>query len=166
MGRPRSFDAASVLAAAHDVFGAHGYAGTSVDDLVQALNLHRGSLYKAFGSKRGLFVAVLTDVVTVGLPAALDRGDDLITGEALDLVLVAAVDLGPHDTEVAALVRDACRLIASGSPARTPDEPTHASATFAAEDVPPPALAVLGARLINRMNAHPDARPTPVVSAH
>ncbi|WP_408649259.1 helix-turn-helix domain-containing protein [Streptomyces herbicida] len=34
------------------MFAERGYEGTSVDDLVRALGVHRGSLYKVFGSKR------------------------------------------------------------------------------------------------------------------
>nr|MBA2478770.1 helix-turn-helix transcriptional regulator [Sporichthyaceae bacterium] len=59
MGRPRGFSEEAVLDGAAAVFIRGGYEGTSVDDLVTGLQLHRGSLYKAFGSKRGLFLAVL-----------------------------------------------------------------------------------------------------------
>ena len=140
-----------MLVAARGVFAANGYAGTSVDDLVQALNLHRGSLYKAFGSKRGLFLAVLTDDVTAGVPAALVRGDDLVATGALDLILVAAADLGPNDPEVAALVQDACHLIRTSSPRHPRAEST---------DV---AVAVLGGRLLARMTALHDAPDSPAV---
>lgn len=36
-----------------------GYAGTSIQDLVDATGVGRGSLYAAFGSKEGLYLAVL-----------------------------------------------------------------------------------------------------------
>ena len=42
-----------------EVFWRHGYDGTSVDDLLAATGLHKGSLYKAFGDKRTLFITVL-----------------------------------------------------------------------------------------------------------
>jgi TetR/AcrR family transcriptional repressor of nem operon len=58
MGRPRSFDEREVVQRACRIF-LNGYNATSVDDLVIGLNLHRGSIYKAFGSKRGLFLAAL-----------------------------------------------------------------------------------------------------------
>lgn len=41
------------------VFCTHGYDATSIDDLVAATGLKRGSLYQAFGSKRGVFLKVL-----------------------------------------------------------------------------------------------------------
>ena len=69
MGRPRGFSEDEVLdAAAAFVLG--GYEGTSIDDLVKALNLHRGSLYQAFGSKHGLFLAALRHYIETHLVSA------------------------------------------------------------------------------------------------
>lgn len=59
MARPRNFDEAQVLSAARDVFRAHGYAATSVDDLCAATGLGRGSLYGAFGDKHSLYLQAL-----------------------------------------------------------------------------------------------------------
>ena len=55
-GRPRAFDEQEVLAKARDLFWNRGYAATSVQDLVDELSLQRGSLYGAFGDKRGLYL--------------------------------------------------------------------------------------------------------------
>jgi len=96
MARPRSFDEAVVVDAAARCFTELGYAATSVDDLVTATGLHRGSLYGAFGSKRGLFLA------------ALARHAEPVDERALDLLLVAALELAPHDGEVRAAVERAC----------------------------------------------------------
>ena len=41
------------------MFWRQGYDGTSVDDLLEATGLHKGSLYKAFGDKRALYIASL-----------------------------------------------------------------------------------------------------------
>src|SRR5881392_1911699 len=41
------------------VFRRKGFAHTSVQDLQEATGLHPGSLYKAYGSKAGLFTAAL-----------------------------------------------------------------------------------------------------------
>jgi TetR/AcrR family transcriptional regulator, transcriptional repressor for nem operon len=54
-GRPREFDPDDVLARARDLFWSRGYAATSVQDLVDALAVQRGSLYAAFGDKRSLY---------------------------------------------------------------------------------------------------------------
>ncbi|ERN45333.1 tetr family transcriptional regulator [Prescottella equi NBRC 101255 = C 7] len=43
------------------VFWDNGYAGTSLDDLVAASGLGKGSLYGAFGDKRSLFLRVLRE---------------------------------------------------------------------------------------------------------
>lgn len=55
-GRPRAFDKDEKLATALDVFWSKGYAATSVQDLVEALSVERGSLYAAFGDKRDLYL--------------------------------------------------------------------------------------------------------------
>lgn len=59
MVRPREFEEARVVEQAMMVFWRKGYQGTSVQDLVEATGLHRGSLYGAFGDKHGLFLAAL-----------------------------------------------------------------------------------------------------------
>jgi TetR/AcrR family transcriptional repressor of nem operon len=58
-GRPRKFDEDDVLAAAARVFWEKGYHSASIDDLCEATGVLRGSLYGAFGDKRGLLLAAL-----------------------------------------------------------------------------------------------------------
>lgn len=58
-GRPREFDLDRVLDAAVRVFRERGYHATSIADLRRAMGLTAGSLYKAFGDKRGVYVAAL-----------------------------------------------------------------------------------------------------------
>lgn len=58
-GRPRQFDRASALRAAMAIFLERGYEGTSVADLVTAMEIAPPSLYAAFGSKENLFREVL-----------------------------------------------------------------------------------------------------------
>ncbi len=103
MGRPPGFDRTRVVAAAATAFLDTGYEGTSVDDLVRRTGIHRGSLYQAFGSKRGLFVTVLRQVT------ALHQLGTPVAAEDLDLLLVATLELGPRDTEVRELVGEALR---------------------------------------------------------
>lgn len=55
MGRPKQFDPDVAVEQAMQVFWAKGYAGTTPQDLVDALGIGKGSLYNAFGSKRELF---------------------------------------------------------------------------------------------------------------
>lgn len=56
-GRPREFDTDKAAALAAEVFQARGYHGSSIEDLAEGTGLAKGSLYKAFGDKRGLFMA-------------------------------------------------------------------------------------------------------------
>jgi AcrR family transcriptional regulator len=59
MARPRDFEEAEVLDRAMEVFWRHGYEGASMAELTKAMGLNSPSIYAAFGSKRGLFDAVL-----------------------------------------------------------------------------------------------------------
>ncbi len=54
-GRPRSFDRAAALRRAMEVFWAQGYDGTSMSDLIAAMNVNSPSIYAAFGCKEALF---------------------------------------------------------------------------------------------------------------
>ena len=47
------------LETAMQAFWDHGYEGTSMADLVQAMGIKKGSIYKAFGNKHALFMAAL-----------------------------------------------------------------------------------------------------------
>lgn len=57
MARPIEFDREEVLRKAIGVFWQKGYSGTSIKNLVEATGLQPGSIYSAFGDKRGLFLA-------------------------------------------------------------------------------------------------------------
>ncbi|MFI5719348.1 TetR/AcrR family transcriptional regulator [Nocardia sp. NPDC051750] len=59
MARPRQFDEARLLDAATDLFWSHGFDDTSVGDVSAATGVGNGSIYAAYGSKRGLFLAAL-----------------------------------------------------------------------------------------------------------
>jgi TetR/AcrR family transcriptional regulator, copper-responsive repressor len=58
-GRPRQYDPERALAKAAETFWKHGYAATSLDDLVAATGMNRPSLYAAFGDKRDLYLKTL-----------------------------------------------------------------------------------------------------------
>ncbi|WP_206796208.1 TetR/AcrR family transcriptional regulator [Amycolatopsis sp. MtRt-6] len=120
MGRQRAFDEDEVVRAAVGLFGSRAYDGVSVDDLVTHLGVHRNSLYKTFGSKRGLYLVALRrhladDVhpLAGALAAATDAETALrlVTAADLGLLLLAAVERAPDDEEVAAEVTAALAAV-------------------------------------------------------
>jgi TetR/AcrR family transcriptional repressor of nem operon len=121
MGRPRGFDEEEVVRAAVALFARRSYDGTSVDDLVTHLGVHRGSLYKTFGSKRGLYlralrrhvdhdVAALAETIAAGEPADRVRRV-LADGHELGLLFLAMVERAPVDAEAAAETTRALGLL-------------------------------------------------------
>jgi len=59
MARPQQFERDDVLDKALNVFWLKGFESTSVQDLVDATGLNRGSIYLAFGDKAELFAQVM-----------------------------------------------------------------------------------------------------------
>lgn len=59
MARPREFDLDQAREDAMNVFWDLDFHGASLPDLLDGLGLSRGSLYKAFGNKRALFIEAL-----------------------------------------------------------------------------------------------------------
>lgn len=115
MGRKREFDTEAVLAAARSVFVHTGYHATSVDDLLRATGIGRASLYQAFGSKLGLFRAVLQRSVdgasANGTSSPTDASPDI------ELLLVALMDLSREDGGIRGLVHHAIAGLGPGSAA-------------------------------------------------
>ena len=98
MARPRNFAEDVVLAQAAELFARLGYNAASIDDLLAATGLQRGSLYKAFGSKRNLFDKVLAGALAPGWTSS---------PAAVDLLIVALKELVPGDAPIAGLCRQA-----------------------------------------------------------
>src|SRR3954470_19110046 len=71
-GRPRAYDPQVALARAAEKFWKAGYAGTSLDDLVEATGMNRPSLYAAFGDKRDLYLKTLEHYREEGRALARD----------------------------------------------------------------------------------------------
>lgn len=123
-GRPREFDLDAAVADAIEVFRAHGYHGTSVQDLSEGTGLARGSLYKAFHDKRSLFLAALDHYTAASLQRFSDAlaqpgsaraairaalmGSARRAAEAQGrqgcLITPAAMEMMPGDAEISALV--------------------------------------------------------------
>ena len=92
MVRPREFDREEALEQAMRVFWAKGYAATSTDDLLTAMNIGRQSLYNAFGDKRTLYLEALEryqQQSTAGHLERLNQNESVLAGlEALLLGLI------------------------------------------------------------------------------
>jgi TetR/AcrR family transcriptional repressor of nem operon len=57
--RKRTFDEGVALEAIRGTFWDRGYSATSLDDIMRATGLGKGSLYAAFGNKRRMFALAL-----------------------------------------------------------------------------------------------------------
>lgn len=120
-GRPREFDIDDALRLAIDVFRQRGYTATSIVDLMEGMQLSRGSFYKAFQDKKSVFAAAYDLYATEGEErrraiargpgtgreriaallesyAALSQGPG---GQRGCLVIATAVELALHDPDIA-----------------------------------------------------------------
>lgn len=125
LGRPREFALDDAARDAMQVFRDHGYEGASLPDLIEGTGLSRGSLYKAFGDKKGLLLAALDRYMAEGLEltaaqlsqpgaaraairTALLRHAVQSSGDAGRrgcLVVSMASEQAAHDPEIAARTR-------------------------------------------------------------
>jgi len=64
MARPKEFDQEKALHRAISIFSQKGFAATSTDDLMRAMDVGRQSMYDTFGDKRALFLKALEVYVT------------------------------------------------------------------------------------------------------
>lgn len=62
-GRPSKFDPEASLEIAMGLFWAHGYEGTSIAELTDAMGINKPSLYAAFSSKEELFEKALQQYI-------------------------------------------------------------------------------------------------------
>jgi len=69
-GRQPTFDRDDVLETALNLFWRHGYEGVSIASLTQHMGIAAPSLYHAFGSKEGLYRAVICRYQGMGLREA------------------------------------------------------------------------------------------------
>jgi AcrR family transcriptional regulator len=126
-GRPREFDIDKALDHAIRVFRERGYNATSIGDLIDAMGLASGSIYKAFKDKRAVFLAAfdrymslrndqIAGVARTEKPARQRLRDVLafyvdssrgIEGRRGCLVVGSAVELAIVDREVAMRVSNA-----------------------------------------------------------
>jgi AcrR family transcriptional regulator len=126
-GRPRSFDETAILDKIMQVFWEHGYSATSLDQIAEATNLNRPSLYAAFGSKKDMYLKVINrfaDMMQAHLSAAGNFDGPL--NARFKAVLSAAIDLYTGKTPVSAS-RFGCLAI-STLPAESTQDPEFVEA--------------------------------------
>ncbi|MFJ4414553.1 TetR/AcrR family transcriptional regulator [Streptomyces sp. NPDC088925] len=111
MARPREFDEHRVMLAVRDTFWDKGYAGTSMDDLLRASGLGKGSLYGAFGDKRSLFLRVLREYDDANLRGLRER----LAASARAIDFVREFALGPAGDPSGAVARRGCLLANSNA---------------------------------------------------
>lgn len=121
--RPKEFEPDTIADAAMHVFWRHGYAATSVQDLVEGTGLSRSSLYSSFESKQGLYQQALRryQAVTASNVALLSESGSakalvrkllmrIVEDELEDaqrrgcLAANASLEMAGHDAQVAELV--------------------------------------------------------------
>ncbi|MFT5487255.1 MAG: TetR/AcrR family transcriptional repressor of nem operon [Paracoccaceae bacterium] len=85
MARPREFDTDKALRDMTALFWEFGYTATSMHDLERATGVGKQSLYRAFGDKRGMYLAAL---------AAYERGEISASAQLLDMPGSAAARFG------------------------------------------------------------------------
>ncbi|MGW0814213.1 TetR/AcrR family transcriptional regulator [Streptomyces viridiviolaceus] len=113
MGRPRQFDPDVAVEQAMEVFWRKGYAGTSPQDLVDALGIGKGSLYNTFGSKHALFEKALRryrDSQAVALVEMLEQPGPVKVRLRRTLEFLVEMDLADPDRRGCMAVNAAAEL--------------------------------------------------------
>jgi TetR/AcrR family transcriptional repressor of nem operon len=132
-GRPKEFDTPEVLQRAMELFWRQGYAAVSLPELLRAMGISRQSLYDTFGSKRELYIGAIEHYRATQLSLALAllerEGSPVenvrsVVGFFEDLaadtrcrgcfVANALVEMGPHDAEIATLLRETLETLRKG----------------------------------------------------
>lgn len=145
MARPKEFLPDEAVDRAKTLFWRKGYEATSVQDLVKALRINRGSLYGTFRDKRALFLAALDRYNEQDIGAALRilHGSQVAGRERIqaffDAVIKTIVDRGdrrgcllcntaievaPHDAVIAEHVRAGLGRIEAAFAAALAADPT------------------------------------------
>ena len=130
MPRPKEFNPDDAIEKAMHVFWHKGYEATSMEDLLSAMDLNRGSLYDTFGDKRQLFLKVIDRYCTTfvgskfslldqpgpALPTLRRFISGMIAGGLADpqrrgcLIANTVMELSPHEKEIAGTLRQALNM--------------------------------------------------------
>ena len=129
MARPKEFDLERALHRAISAFSQKGFAATSTDELMRAMEVGRQSMYDTFGDKRALFLkalevyvsesvrAINVELRAPGSPLAAIRSALVNFSERKDLSrtdgcmgINAICEFGMRDEEVTGIIRSAARI--------------------------------------------------------
>ena len=129
MARPKEFDLERALHRAISAFSHKGFAATSTDELMRAMEVGRQSMYDTFGDKRALFLkalevyvaesvrAINVELQTPESPLAAVRRALIHFAERKDLSrtdgcmgINAVCEFGMRDEEVTQITRSAARV--------------------------------------------------------
>jgi TetR/AcrR family transcriptional repressor of nem operon len=124
MTRLKDFDEERALDSAVDCFWKHGYEGTTVRDLADAMKIGGTSLYNAYGDKRALFERSLERYANRSMRERIARMEakhrpkeairaflaEIVERSLKDpdrrgcLLINSALDVAPHDAEIGKVV--------------------------------------------------------------
>jgi TetR/AcrR family transcriptional repressor of nem operon len=107
MGRPRNFEADTVVERAMEEFWTHGYANTSPARLAEATGVGKGSLYNTFGSKRQLFDEALARYGRMGA----ERAEEVLSQPGTTRERIGAYLRETVDSDVAQPIRRGCLAV-------------------------------------------------------
>jgi AcrR family transcriptional regulator len=119
-GRPRGFDRAAAVNQAMRLFWERGFEGTSLEDLMDVMELNPSSFYSAFGSKKQLYLEAMDQYfigpggyfraamssqsdVRAAIAAAFDRAADACTSDEFPpgcMISLANIYVGPDMHEL------------------------------------------------------------------
>jgi AcrR family transcriptional regulator len=94
---------ADILLHAKKVFATYGYSDASTGELAHASDITEPMLYKHFGSKKGLFCAVLKEYSTdfmIRLRARIEHHSDIDILDALDHVIIDYITTLEEDPDI------------------------------------------------------------------
>ena len=92
-GRPPAFDHDEALEQALHLFWRHGYEGTSMAELMQAMGMNKPSIYAAFGNKEALFGKALQRYLSGPVAYAAEALQSPTAREVVEKFLVGSVTL-------------------------------------------------------------------------
>jgi len=129
MTRKREFDSELVLNKAMHLFWGKGYRSTSLDDLLEVMEISKSSFYEAFGNKHDLFLASIKEYFRCTVKSMIDRLQ--VEGPFIDalndifdniielsiasrsgcMLANSAIEMSPHDDEVDQLIASSIKQV-------------------------------------------------------